>query len=200
MIVNLLLGITGVILFLFVFWKRLKEDYSSTIIFQVASGILAGLTLGLVLSRLIAPSWFFWISFFGALLGTAVMIYRFKLRFYETLEALILASMPIVSMMFFKDSIINSSLTSFLAFVAILVLIFLSYWFDISYKNLTWYKSGKIGFAGLSTAILLFFTRFIVAIGGLTMISFVDKIDPVFSGIFTVISIVLLINLGRKEK
>lgn len=200
MLINILVGFAGAILFLFVFWKRLKEDYSSNIIFNSGMSILLGIALGTVFAKLIAPEWFFWTSFLGSLLGMFLMILKFKLKFYETFESLVLAGIPLISLVFFKDSIISSSLHSFLAFVASLVLIFLAFWLDVNYKNFTWYKSGKIGFAGLFSGIIFFLARTIVAILGISMISFVGKTDIVLSGISTLIFIGLLINLGRLKK
>lgn len=197
MIVNFSLGILGVILFLFIFWKRLNEDYSSDVIFQVASIILVGMAIGLIAAHLLFPAWFFWISLLTSFIGMFIMLYRFKLRFYETFEALILAAMPFISLMFFKDSIINSSLVSFLAFVTSLVLIFLAFWLDLNYKSFRWYKSGKIGFAGLTIAIIFFTARTVIAFAGVTMISFVGQIEVVISLIATFVCIGLLISLGR---
>ena len=129
-----------------------------------------------------------------------MMIFKFKLRFYETFEALILSGMPLISLMFFKDSMSSSSLNSFLAFVGSLVLIFLSYWLDVNYRNFVWYKSGKIGFAGLTTAALFFLARTVIAINGLTMISFVGKIEAIISGAVVLVCIGLLINLGKEKE
>lgn len=200
MIVNFLLILLGIILFLFVFWKRLKDDYSSNIIFGSGFAILLGLSAGLILSKLFIPLWFFWMGFLGSLLGMFLMILKYKLKFYETFESLILAAMPLISLMFFKDSISNSLLNSFLAFAGSLVLIFLSYWFDLNYKSFTWYKSGKIGFAGLSIGIIFFLARTLLAIFGITMLSFVGVLESIISGIFVLVFIGLLINLGwRKE-
>ena len=200
MLVNFLIGTVGIIIFLFIFWKRLNEDYSSEIIFQVATAILIGLGLGYSVSSLFLPVWFFWISILGALAAMLMMIFKFKLRFYETFEALILSGMPLISLMFFKDSMNGSSLNSFLAFVGSLILIFLSYWFDVNYRNFVWYKSGKIGFAGLTTAALFFLARTVIAINGLTMISFVGKIEAIISGAVVLVCIGLLINLGKEKE
>ena len=199
MLLNILLGVLGVILFLFVFWKRLNEDYSSDIIFQSGVSVLLGLTVGLTFSILFFPEWFFWISLLGSLVGMTLMILKFKLRFYESLEALIFGAMPLVSLMFFKNSITNSSLNSFLAFVASLVLIFLAYWLDVNYKSFTWYKSGRIGFAGLFIAATFFLVRTVVAFFRITMISFVSNFEGILSGAVTLICIGLLVNLSRKQ-
>lgn len=199
MLVKLVLDILGVFLFLFIFWKRQKEDYSSDIVFQTVTAVLIGMGVGFLASKLFIPGWFFWTSFAGSLLGMGAMIKKYKLRFYETYESLVLAFMPIVSIMFFKDSISNSSLNSFISFVASLILIFFAYYVDMNYKGYSWYKSGKIGFTGLFVSLLFFLTRSVVAIAGLNMISFTGKIEIVISGILTIGFVFLLINLGRKK-
>jgi hypothetical protein len=182
-----------------VFWKRLKEDYSSEIIFQTAAAVLAGIGLGWFLAVLFLPAWFFWAAMLGAIFAMFLMRVRFKLRFYETLEALILASMPWISLIFLENSVNSSSLRSFLGFVIILIMIFLSYWLDVSYKSFRWYKSGKVGFAGLSIAFIFFLTRTVLAILGITMLSFVGKFEPVISGVMTVVSFVLLLKLKNEQ-
>lgn len=186
--------------FLYIFWKRLKEDYSSDIVFQTAGTILLAMGAGLLVSKLFLPVWFFWISLAGSFLGMGLMIVKLKLRFYEIFESFILAVMPAISLMFFKDSIINSSLNSFLAFVGSLVLIFLAYYIDLNYKSFSWYKSGKIGFTGLSIAGVFFLIRTVIAIVGLNMLSCVGKIEALISGVVTVIIVGLLINLSRKKE
>lgn len=200
MIVNFLLILLGIILFLFIFWKRLKDDYSSNIIFGSGFAIILGIVLGLGLSKFFIPLWFFWTAFVGSLLGMFLMILKFKLKFYETFESLILATMPLTSLMFFKDSVIHSSLNSFLAFAGSLILIFLAYWFDLNYKSFTWYKSGKIGFAGLSAGIIFFLIRTVLAIFGISVLSFVDSLEPILSGIVVLIFIGLLVNLGKEKE
>lgn len=189
----------GSLLFLFVFWKRLKEDYSSEIIFQSSLFILTGLFIGFILSKTFIPEWFFWLSFLGSLTGMALSIFKFRLRFYETSEALFLSSIPFVSLMFFVDSVTNSSLNSFLAFAGTLVLIFLAFWFDTNYKNYSWYKSGRVGFAGFAISSIFFTTRMIIAISGIGVLSFVGKLEVFASGIVAFTLLLLLFYLGRKE-
>jgi hypothetical protein len=200
MLVNILISIVGLLIFLFVFWKRLKDDFSPEIIFQTAFAILVGIGLGYLLSLLFFPAWFFWVSALTALLAMFLMLTKFKLRFYETLEALILSVMPWLALIFLEDSISSSSLISFLAFTVILVMVFLSYYLDVNYKSFAWYKSGKIGFAGLSIAILFFLTRTVLAVIGVTMLSFGVKFEFILSGAVVLICLGLLINLGRNKK
>ncbi len=199
MLVNILTSILGILMFLFVFWKRLKEDYSPEIIFQVAVAILIGISAGRILSSLFFKDWFFWATLMGALLALFLMRIKFKLRFFETLEALILSSMPWLAISFLKNSVMTASLSSFLAFLAILSMIFLSYYLDVNYKSLRWYKSGKVGFAGLSIAIIFFLTRTVLAILGVTMLSFVGKFEVVISGILTIVCLLLLLKLNNEK-
>ncbi|MGA3292161.1 MAG: hypothetical protein ABSC49_03405 [Candidatus Microgenomates bacterium] len=200
MLVNILVVILGILIFLFIFWKRLKEDFSSGIIFQSGAAILIGLGMGWILSRMFFPNWFFWTSFLGAVIGMLLMLLKFKLKFYETLEALTLALMPILALMFFSDAVVNSSLISFLAFAAMLLMLFLSYWLDMHYRSFTWYRSGKVGFAGLSTTAIIFLIRSVLATTQVPMISFVGKSEAIVSGVMAFICFLLLFDLGRIKK
>jgi hypothetical protein len=200
MLVNLGVTVLGILIFLFIFWKRLKEDYAAEIIFQSVTYILVGLGIGWAASAKFFPAWFFWAEFTGGLIGLAFAILRFKVKFYETLEAFIIASLPWLCLIFLKDSVVKSSLSSFLAFVVILIMVFVSYYLDVRYKSYTWYKSGKIGFAGLAVAIIIFLVRSAIAIVKVPMLSFVGPSEAIVSGVAAIVSSLLLYNLGRIKK
>lgn len=200
MLVNIAIILLGVLIFLFIFWKRLKEDYASNIIFQSATFIILGIFVGYFLSSRLFPFWFFWASLFGASIGLTLSLIRFKIKFYESLEAFIIAALPWLSLIFLANSVVTSSFSSFLAFVVILIMVFLSYWLDTHYKSFTWYRSGKIGFAGIATASLVFLIRAVLAIGGVSMLSFVGRFEAIISGVMAFCGFILLYNLGRIEK
>lgn len=200
MLVNIAITLLGILIFLFIFWKRLKEDYASEIIFQSATYIILGIFIGSFLASRLFPIWFFWASLLGASIGLTLAIIRFRIKFYESLEAFIIASLPWLSLVFLAASVITSSLSSFLAFLAILIMVFLSYWLDTHYKSFAWYKSGKIGFAGIATAALIFLLRSGLAIGGVSMLSFVGRSEAIISGVMAFCGFILLFNLGRTEK
>ena len=200
MLVNFGAATLGILIFLFVFWNRLKEDYASEIIFQSATCILIGIGVGCFLSVKFFPEWFFWTSLAGGLIGFSLAILRIRLKFYETLEAFIISSLPGLSLVFLVDSVTRSSLSSFLAFIVILITIFVSYYFDMHYKGFTWYKSGKIGFAGLAVAGLIFLIRSLLATGRVPVISFAGSSEGIISGIAAFTSFLLLFNLGRVKK
>jgi hypothetical protein len=200
MLVNLGITILGILVFLFIFWKRLKEDYSAEIIFKSATYILVGIGVALTIASNLFPLWFFWASLMGGLLGFSFAILKFRVKFYETLEALIMASLPWLGLVFLMDSAIKGSLSSFLAFAFMLIMMFVSYYFDTHYKRFGWYKSGRIGFAGISVAVIIFLIRSVIAITKVPVLSFVGSSEVTVSGAMAIVSSVLLFNLGRIKK
>jgi hypothetical protein len=199
MLISIAVTILALLVFLFLFWKRLKEDYSAEIIFRTAIYILVGIGIGWAAAFKFFPAWFFWAVVAGAAVGLSFAILRFKVKFYETLEAFIISSLPWLGLVFIEDSVARSSFSSFLAFIVILVMVFVIYYLDTHYKRFTWYRSGKIGFAGLTVALIFFLTRTAVAIAKVTMLSFVGRSEVVISGVMALVSFLLLFNLGRKN-
>jgi hypothetical protein len=198
LIASLLVNFLGILVFLFIFWKRLREDYSSEIIFKTAFFILVGVAAGFLISLKFIPMASFWFAFIGATLGLGVAIFSIKVKFYETFEALIISSFPWLSFIYLLDSVTHSSLSSFLAFIAILIFVFISYYLDAHYKDFTWYRSGKIGFAGIATLSLFFIVRSLLAIFTINMLSFVGfKVEAIISGAVAFVCFILLFNLGR---
>lgn len=197
-IASLVTGLLGILVFMFIFWKRLREDYSSEIIFKAAFGIIFGEAVGFLFSLKFAPIAFFWLVILGGLIGLGFAIFKLRLKFYESFEALIIASLPWLAFVFLLDSVTHSSLSSFLAFIAILVFVFISYYLDAHYKDFTWYRSGKIGFAGVVTLGIFFILRSVLAIFDINMLSFVSsRAEAIISGAAAFICFVLLFNLAR---
>ncbi|HJY98382.1 MAG TPA: hypothetical protein VJ227_01570 [Patescibacteria group bacterium] len=200
MLVNLLALIPGILVFLFVFWKRLNEDYAAEVIFRSAILILLGVAIGWGISERFYKEAFLWLSFFGAMGGLGIASYRHRIKFYESFEAMIVAALPWISFLFLKDSVVSSSLSSFIAFLSLLIIVFIAFFFDQRYKDFAWYKSGKIGFTGLATLTIIFLTRLVIAILQIPVISFLGRFEAVASGVAAFISLILLINLGRQSK
>lgn len=188
----------GILVFLFIFWKRLREDYASGIIFETAFYILLGVGVTQLISFKLIPDWFFWTSILGALIGLYLGNLRFKVRFYESLEASVVGLLPWTSFVFLKDSVAKASLSSFLAFLAILLIIFIFYYVDTHFREFTWYKSGRVGFAGLSTLALIFTVRSTIALIGISVLTFSGNYEAMVSGAAALLCFVLLFNLSRK--
>lgn len=200
MIASFLAAFAGILVFLFIFWKRLKEDYSSEIIFKTASAILIGILAFWLISLKFYAQGFLWFAFLGALSGLGFAFYSHRVMFYETLEAFVISVLPWLSFFFLKDSVTRSSLISFFAFLSVLVFIFIFYYLDVHYKRFAWYKSGKIGFSGLATTGLIFTVRSAIALSGTAVISFLSGIEAYVSGVAALAAFGLLISLGRQKK
>lgn len=199
MLVNLGVGLIGILFFLFIFWKKLKEDYSSEIIFRSSFSVIIGILVGWGISLRFIPSGFLWISGVGALGGLIFANSTYKIRFYESLEAMVVASLPWISLVFLQSSVADSSLISFFAFLITLFMIFVYYYFDQHYKNFTWYRSGKIGFSGLATLLIIFAIRLVVAILRVPVLSFFE-LEVWADAVFLIIAAGLLTNLGRRKE
>lgn len=201
LIASILVNVLGILVFLFLFWKRLKDDYASEIVFKTAFFVLVGALIGFLLSLQFMRPAFFWAMILGGSIGLGFSILTVKIKFYESFEALVLSSLPWLGFVFLSDSVIRSSLNSFLAFLAMLIFSFIFYYMDLHYKTYTWYKSGRIGFSGLTTLILFFVTRSLLAIFKINMISFLSlRTEISLSAGAAIICLVLLINLANGKK
>lgn len=190
-------NILGVFVFLFIFWKRQKEDFSSEIIFKSAFYILTGIGAGYLTSYYFLKDYWLWLAFIGGSAGMLIANWQLRTKFHEAFEAFIVSSLPWLGITFLLDSVVHSSLSSFLGFIVILIIIFVSYWLDANYKAFGWYRSGRIGFSGVVTLGILFLVRFGIAIFRISVLSFVGKFEPILSGIGILVSFAILISLGR---
>ena len=196
----LIINITGLFIFLFIFWEKMKEDYIANQIFSTAFSIILGLILANILARLILPNWWFWLSFVGISVGFVTNIIRFKLRILETLDAIIIAVLPWLGLIFLEHAVVNSNLHSFVGVFVIAFLIGFYLFIESHYRKFTWYKSGRLGFSGLATVGLFFLIRGAIAVLFNDMLSFSGKSDPFLSAMVAFASIFTLYNLARRKQ
>lgn len=199
MLAKIVFNLLGVLVFLFVFWKKLREDYTTGQIFTTGLYIIVGISLAVIISTKFLESWWFWLSFIGVALGLVLGVLKFKLRFFETFEAGVAATLPWLGIVFLLDSIEKSNLASFIGFIVIILLIALFYFLDAHYKKFTWYKSGRVGFTGLTTLGLLLLLRAAVAPIIPDVLSFSGKHEAIISGILAFVSFLLVFNLARTQ-
>lgn len=199
MITSILINFLGVLAFLFFFWRRLKEDYPANEIFSTAFLMITGIGLGTWLSRSYFPAWFFWTALAGAALGFTIGLFRFQFRFHESLEAAGVSALPWLSILFLRDSTASASLVSLFGFLITLFLFGAFYVLDIHYKKLTWYRSGRVGFAGLAVSGAFFLIRAGVAIFYPYVLTFAGRIDALISAIVAFVFFLLIYNLSKSE-
>lgn len=198
MLTNILINLAGVIIFLFIFWKKLREDYTSNQIFSTATLALIGVGLGFLISLKFFTSWWFWLEIILASLGFILGIIKYNLRPFELIEAAVISLAPWLSLIFLSDSVAKTSLSSFLAFFSLVCLITLHLFLDSHYKNFSWYASGRIGFSGLATLGIFFLLRASLAYFFPFVISFVGRFEVIISGVGAFISFLTLYNLSRR--
>lgn len=198
MLVNLVISIICALFFLFIFWRRLREDYSSNVLFSTGFFVIFGIILGVLISLRFSPLWWFWLGGVGAVIGFFVGYLKFKFRTFEVLETLFISILPCLILIFLYDAILKSNLISLLFSVLILAIIALFYWLDVNYKNFLWYKSGRVGFSGLMSMGIFFLMRATIATFLGNMLSFVGTIEVIISGISAFITFLLLFNLSRQ--
>lgn len=199
MIFNILTNFVAIFIFLFLLWKKLKEDYVSSQIFNVGIYILFFIALSNYLSVKYIPEYWFWSIVLGVFIGLIVGIIRYRFRFFETLEAIVISIIPWYGLYFFSDAIGNNNLSSLLGSIIIIGLVVVYAILDKHYKRFSWYKSGKVGFSGLSILGLLFIIRAIVAISFENVISFAERYDAILSAIFAFSSFLAVFHLARQK-
>jgi hypothetical protein len=196
---NLFINLAGVIIFLFLFWKKLREDYTGNQIFSTAVLALTGIGLGFLISLKFFPLGWFWLEFILALLGFTLGIVKFNLRPFELIEAAVVSLAPWLSLIFLSDSVVKINLSSFLAFFSVVCLTTFYIFLDSHYKNFGWYASGRIGFSGLATLGSFFLLRAILAYFFPFVISFIGRLEVIVSGVGAFISFLTLYNLSRRD-
>lgn len=193
-----LLNYLGFWVFLYVLWKKLKDDYLPSQVFTLGIYISVGIALLTFVAHKFLPVYWFWFGFCGGALGLLLGIFRFKLRFYESLEASTAALIPWLSFEFLADSIKNSSWFSFSMFIFLTLLIVIYVFVSKRYRNFSWYRSGRVGVAALIVLGVFFLARAIVAQVFPFVLSFAGKSESILSAVVSFIIFLAVFNLSRR--
>lgn len=199
MILDILLTLIASLLFLYLFWVRLREDYTSSQIFTTTFYTLFGIGFGNILADNFFYPWWFWATFLGGIIGLAFGIWRFHLRIFEAMEAYIISGLTLLLAVSTEDLVREYSQSSLILLISALFFIFLFIFFDKHYKKFTWYKSGRVGFTGLTVLGLFFLTRAVIAMTGIYMLSFAGELEVVLSGVISFLSFITVYNLSEKS-
>lgn len=201
MFVRIILVLIASFISLFVFWRRLKDDYVANQIFTTVSYIIIGISITLSVSKYFFPSFWFWFTLFGCIVGVLFGVYKFRMRITEVAEATILAILPGLLVMFSYELIASSmKLENAIWVLIIFVLIALFSYLDKHYKKFVWYKSGRVGFSGFSVLGIFFLARSLLAIKFTSMLSFTSGLEIYLSGVAAFLSFLIVFHLSREAK
>ncbi len=196
----LIANVFGIFLFLFLLWKRLKDDYNYEKIFNLGLFILSGFLLGFLISFNLSPSFWFWIETLGIGLGFTFGIYKLKIKFFESFDGLSIGLLAWLGVYFLASTVINTDISSFFAFWVSAMSVFTFFFLDSHYKNFTWYESGRVGFSGISTVAIFFLTRALLSLFFPQEISMVGKLDVYLSSTVAFCFFLVLYKIIRAKK
>lgn len=197
MLTNIFVSTLGVFIYLFLFWKKLKEDYDAESIFSTSLfSIIAGY-IGFLISKRFLPINPFHFFFLFSTAGLVLTARKYKLRFFETFEIFIFAALPLYSLLFLKDAVVANSISSLVGFLAVMMVVGLFMIIDGKYKTFSWYKSGKVGFTGLFVTGVFFLLRAAISVYFENVFSLGGAGETVISSVFSFVMFLLLFNLSR---
>lgn len=199
MMIRIFTIFAGVLLYLFFFWKRLKDDYPQNHIFTTAFCGLILVSCGYSFSKYFIGQYVFWFSFLGAVFGYSISVLKYKMKIYEVLEAAVLALISLYAFILVAELIVTKDVLYLFSFVVMVLLVILFHLFDKVYKGLSWYKSGRIGFSGLMISGIFFTIYTLVAVTLSGVISFVGSNDALVSALLALLSFLLVFSLARKK-
>lgn len=198
MILDFIITLLSSLVYLFVFWMRLREDYTQDQIFATGFYTLLGIGCGNILARNFFELWWFWIALLGGIIGVFIGIRRFRMRLFESIEAFILANLTLFFIVSLLNIIEDYNMTSLILTLATALFIAAFIFLDTHYKKFSWYKSGRVGFTGLTISGIFFLVRSLVAMSGIYVLSFAGDIEVVISGVISFLSFMTLYNLSGK--
>lgn len=200
MFLMLIANILGVFILFFLLWKALKEDYHYEKIFNLSFSVLLGFGLGLLISNFLSKEYWFWIISLGILTSFYISIKKQKMKFFESFEGLVVGLISWIGLVYLSDAIIKASLSSFLAFWICSICMFLFFFLKSFYRSFSWYKSGRVGLAGVLTAFVFFIFRLSTSLFFPNMISLVGRFDIYISGTVALILFLLLYVLAKTKE
>ncbi len=193
-------NIFGILIFLFLFWRTLKDDYHFEKIFNLGFLTILSVLLSLLLNSFFPLNYWFWIVLISASITMLISAKRTRMKLFEIIEAFSISALPWLSFYFLEDSIKKSSLSSFLAFWTTLICIFIYFLIKSYYRSFTWYKSGRVGISGILTLLIFFLFRVVTSLFFPQVISFAGKIEPYLSGSTSLLLIFLMYNLSINKE
>lgn len=199
-LVRLLLIAVGAYLFLFLFWRSLKDEMEERSIFAHGFIILVASCFTSIIfsqiSHVLPPTRIFtpngmwlWGGFVGFLAASTFTWYFSPFPAHYLLEVLIPAALL---WLVFVGSVYQTSL-AVLSVVCLALFLVLKK----NYKKIHRYRSGKVGFAALLTLAFFFMVKAAFAIAAPTMIFSIGQVEVLLSAVVIFLSLFSLYHLAQ---
>lgn len=187
----------GITLFLFVFWRGLKDDYIPSQIFSISFTVFFTLILTYVLSLYFFKQYRFWLIVLALFIGFLVGSKRSGVKFYESWDSYILA---LLSSFFVSVFILykNWNINWILFYISIVFSFIVFFIIKNIYKSFIWYKSGKRGFPGLFSIGVFFLIRSIISFIKPDYTISLIEYDLFLSGLISFLSFLNIFMLANK--
>lgn len=202
-LIILIFALFGLFLFSWTLWRNLREDYPSEQIFSFTLTVLLGATLGFWVATSYNPALSFWLSFLGGIVAGIYSMRRFAFRFFEVIDAVAPSWFWLSLFILLGLSLTRQEARLFLLLeAAASFLSLVSYWFLIKrYRRFSWYPSGKIGFAGMTSLAIYFVLRAIVEIVPTDMLSFFQSLSGAIASLTSALLLLVVVYLrsGRER-
>ncbi len=106
--------------------------------------------------------------------------------------------LPWLGIIFLWNFIVNRDVATGIGVLIISVLLFAYLLLNMHYKTFSWYRSGRVGFSGLTILGTFFLIRAAIAIFFPNMLSFTGIFDAIISGLISFAAFIAVFNLSRK--
>lgn len=203
-------GTLGALFFLFIYWRKMREEYPVKLIFSNAFSILFSVIIGTIVGFLITDSipetrifdkeglWF-WGAVLGFIISFIFYNFKNKFEFFENLETTGIGLLVWLGFISLAYGLSNLRLDAFISAILIAVLLLVYKVLASKYKTFSWYKSGRVGFAGITTLALFFLIRSGIAIYGGSMLSFAGRIEVILSSVISFLLFFAVYNLSQNR-
>lgn len=181
------------LVYLFVFWRKLKEDYYQESLFSLGLAQYVLLAVLYFVSFSTGLIEFFYLEIVFILLGYFLISYWFKrdsANKLEITEGMLLAFWlvdllwSVFQLLFWA---VGLSLFSLLVFLVI----------NKNYRRFNWYKSGRVGIAGITALGLRALIKGVLVL--MFPALFPHRFAPLVFGLFAFVSFVLVYKLANKK-
>ena len=127
-------------LFLFVYYRKLKEDFLPSQIFRDGTLILFCTGVGALISFFIAQQLWFWLSTIGFIIGLIFALIRSRIPILEGLEAASLGALWLLLFYYVFQLITKPTIPEWVGFGGIILTFLIYLFFTFNYKKFTWYR------------------------------------------------------------